>query len=226
MKCLLFDFGGTLDADGTTWLDRFYPLYKEAGLDIPKARFAKAFYLCDDTLPRRFALPGLSFEKTLRLQVGQVLQELGCDRGELGEAIVRRFLADCRAQFRRNRTILERLRTRFRLGIVSNFYGNLDGVLRSEGLRDLFAAVADSGVIGKTKPDPGIFQRALGELGAGPEDSVMIGDSIPRDMRGAEGLGMAHILIGPQVGPRCCPKAWTAKTLPDIEPLLSEAVAR
>ncbi len=26
-KAILFDFGGTIDADGVAWKERFYPLY-------------------------------------------------------------------------------------------------------------------------------------------------------------------------------------------------------
>ena len=83
MKSVLFDFGGTLDADGTTWLDRFYPLYKEAGLDIARDDFARAFYRSDDALPERHALKGLSLKETLDLQVDQVLSELAPERRQL-----------------------------------------------------------------------------------------------------------------------------------------------
>lgn len=221
MESVLFDFGGTLDADGTTWLDRFYPIYKEAGLTINKDSFAKAFYRSDDTLAERHALKGLSLEKTLNLQVEEVLALLDPARRHLRDPIVARFLGDCRVHFARNRPVLERLAKRFRLGIVSNFYGNLDGVLESEGLRRYFGTVADSGVIGTSKPEAAIFLHALKDLGSSPARAVMVGDSIPRDMRGAEGLGMPHAWIAPAGGSPCCGKAWAVKSLSELEPLLA-----
>jgi len=56
MKSILFDYGGTLDSDGSTWLERFAPIYKEYGIDVPKQRFDRAFYDSNDNLPARFAL--------------------------------------------------------------------------------------------------------------------------------------------------------------------------
>ena len=224
MKSLLFDFGGTLDADGSTWLDRFRLLYKEAGIETGNDRFAKAFYKADDELPARHKLPGLSLEQTLDLQVADTLEALGADACVRAK-ISGRFLEDCRAHFRRNKPVLERLAKRFKLGIVSNFYGNLDGILASEGLRDLFGVVADSAVLGATKPDAAIFKHALDALGSTAADSLMVGDSIPRDMRGAESLGMRHALLSPSET-SCCAKALRLKTFLELEPLLSEALTK
>ena len=221
MESLLFDFGGTLDADGTTWVERFYPLYKEEGIDVPQDRFNRAFYASDDALPSRFPLRDLSLERTLELQVRCVLESLAPDRKNAGQIIVGRFLSDSRGHFRRNKPVLERLQKKYRLGIVSNFYGNLESVLASEGLRGFFDTVADSGVVGVLKPSPDIFRHALRALGSSPEESVMVGDSIPRDMRGAESLGMKHAWISAGKGSPCCPDSWSLASLSELEPLLS-----
>src|SRR5690349_3813658 len=191
-QAILFDFGGTLDNDGIPWPDRFYSLYQEEGIDVPRPEFNKAFYTSDDGLATRYRLKGLSLEETLNLQVGWVLEILAPQKAAARAAIVESFLSDCRRHFKRNRPVLEQLAGRYRLGIVSNFYGNLEGVLRSEGFADLFQSVADSGVVGTIKPEPAIFLHALNALGARAEESVMVGDSINRDMRGAEGLKMKH----------------------------------
>ncbi|MBI5241930.1 MAG: HAD-IA family hydrolase [Elusimicrobia bacterium] len=226
MPCILFDFGGTLDSDGTTWLERFLGIYEALGVPCPRPRFDRAFYDSDDNLPSRFRLKGLSLEQTLDLQARCVLESLAPERADLGPEAARRFLEDSRASFRRVRPVLERLSAGHRLGIVSNFYGNLDSVLASEGLRDLFGFVADSGVLGVTKPEPAIFQKALAGLGCGPEEAVMVGDSVPRDMKGAEGLGMRHVLVGDLARPACCPQALRVASVTDLEKVLSPAPLR
>ena len=102
---------------------------------------------------------------------------------------------------------------------MSNFYGNLEGVLKSEGLADLFATVADSTIVGATKPSPEIFLRAMRTLAVSPAECVMVGDSIPRDMRGAESLNLRHVLLSQE--PRtCCPQGLGLTTLPALEGLL------
>ncbi len=218
MKCLLFDYGGTLDADGTTWADRFYPLYKEEGIDFPRERFERAFYDSEDALASRHKLPGLDLEQTCRLQVRDTLSALAPDRMDAADRLAARFASDSRRQFARLKPVLERLAARYRLGVVSNFYGNLDGILAAEGLRPLFASVADSGVIGVTKPEAKIFLHAAGDVA--PKDCVMVGDSIKRDMAGAHALGMKKALV--TAAPEA-PKAnqdWTIRSVVELEAVL------
>ena len=50
IETLLFDFGGTLDADGVAWKERFHALYRADGLDVTSDAFARAFYAADDPL--------------------------------------------------------------------------------------------------------------------------------------------------------------------------------
>jgi putative hydrolase of the HAD superfamily len=219
---LLFDFGGTLDSDGQPWIDRFYALYQELGVDVPRQRFDRAFHDSDDNLAKRYSLTGASLEQTVSFQVGEVLKSLASDRGELAPLLTRRFLDGCRTHFSRNSAVLRRLAKRFRLGVVSNFYGNLESVLASEGLAQYFSVLADSAVLGHSKPGAEIFQHALRALDCRPQDCLMIGDSIARDMRGAEGLGLPHALLSGG-GDNCCAKGMRLKTLPEIEELLCAA---
>lgn len=220
MKSLLFDYGGTLDADGTTWLERFHPLYKEAGLDFPQDRLDRAFYDSDDNLHTRHALKGLDLAQTVRLQVADVIKALAPSRTDLIDPIADRFVVDCRRQFQRLAPVLERLAKRYRLGVVSNFYGNLDGILTAEGLRPLFSVVADSGVLGVTKPEAAIFLYAAKAVSASPQDCVMIGDSVKRDMAGATGVGMKKALISIAAETPKAGQDWTIRSVVELEALL------
>lgn len=220
MKAVLFDFGGTLDSDGLTWGDRFFPLYREAGLPLSREAFDRAFYKSDDNLPTRFALAGKALPETLQLQVGCVLEEAAPDRRDLTAAIAGRFLDESRAAFARNKPVLERLAKKYKLGIVSNFYGNLSDILKAEGLLGYFGAVADSERVGHIKPSREIFDHAMKTLGVSPAETLMVGDSIKRDMKGAEDLGMPHALIS-QKELSCCPKGWMVRNLHELERRLS-----
>jgi len=48
--------------------------------------------------------------------------------------------------------------------------------------------------VGYLKPHPRIFQHALDALGVGPEETVMVGDSLRADVGGAKALGMTAVL--------------------------------
>src|SRR5207237_1309646 len=79
-----------------------------------------------------------------------------------------RFVDDTRAHLAASAAILERLATRYRLGIISNFYGNLAAICAEAGLSPLLGVVADSTVVGAGKPDARIFRHALDALGVAP----------------------------------------------------------
>lgn len=200
-RAILFDFGGTLDADGVTWKDRFRSM---AGVAGPSERFDRAYYAADDalvgTIPR-----DLSFRETVDRLSRNLVRELGWE-DHRAEPLAGLFFDASRSKAEASREILEQLSRRFRLGIVSNFYGNLEQVCDDFGISKHVGVMVDSAVVGFEKPDPRIFRAALGALGVAPEQAIFVGDSLPRDMEGARGLGMAHVYVSPARGAAsCCP---------------------
>ncbi|TPW21029.1 MAG: HAD-superfamily hydrolase, subfamily IA, variant 3 [Elusimicrobia bacterium] len=226
-KALLFDFGGTLDDDGRPWLERFRPLWRAEGARVPEAALDRAFYDADDNLPKRHDLAGLDLAATVALQCADAGRVLLPHDPAAAERVARRVVAESRAALARNKPVLERLARRFKLAVVSNFYGNLEGILAAEGLLGLFGAVADSGQVGAEKPDAAIFQWALSRLGVSASEAWMVGDSLKRDMAGAERLGMGHVwLAGPDPKtPPCCADARVLASLTGLEALLAPAEA-
>jgi putative hydrolase of the HAD superfamily len=206
IEALLFDFGGTLDADGVAWQERFYAHYRAEGLYMTPETFAPAFFAADDPLvgglPLDTDLSGTVHELTTNLEAELARHRSGIIdediNGGRGRRVASHFLAEASAAFARNRPILEALRRRYRLGIVSNFYGNLEAVCRGAGLTSLFGAIVDSHRVGAEKPDPAIFRAALEPLCATPETTLFVGDSLHRDREGARRIGMGFIWIAPR----------------------------
>jgi putative hydrolase of the HAD superfamily len=71
-------------------------------------------------------------------------------------------------------------------------------VLSHYGLWDLFDAAAISEEVGVEKPDARMFRTALDQLGI-PEEhygrTVMVGNNLERDIRGANMLGMVSVWL-------------------------------
>jgi HAD superfamily hydrolase (TIGR01509 family) len=206
IETVLFDFGGTLDSDGVAWKERFHALYRSEGLDLSADAFAPAFYAADDALVGALA-PTTGLDETVDALTTNLEAQLARRGGGTGQSeidgarrqrVASRFLSDMSVAFARNRPVLERLSQRYRLGVVSNFYGNLEGACESSGLAPLFGAMADSQRVGAEKPDPAIFHTALTTLHAAPETTVMVGDSLRRDYEGARRSGMRFIWIAPE----------------------------
>lgn len=93
------------------------------------------------------------------------------------------------------REVLERLRRRYRIGVISNSDGTVRRLFELLGLDDCFACITDSHLWGFEKPDRRIFECALAELGATPEESLYVGDIYSIDFVGAQAVGMGAVLI-------------------------------
>jgi FMN phosphatase YigB (HAD superfamily) len=213
ISALLFDFGGTLDGPAH-WLDRFLAQYRAAGLELSREGLDPAFdhatriaYRASGPM-RRFSLRDL-----VRFLVGQQTEHLLRDgsppiratiaamdaggRHRLVEQITESFAAETLRGLERSRAVLEHLRPHFQIGIVSNFYGNLDRILAEARLAKLVDAAIDSSRVGIFKPAPGIFEAALGALGAKADASAMIGDSLDKDCAPARRLGLTTVWYHP-----------------------------
>lgn len=93
-----------------------------------------------------------------------------------------------------SKELLERLKGKVKLGIVSNNYGaEQEAKINSCGFNGYFDAVVTSVEVGVTKPSPEIFFMALNKLGCTPEEAVMIGDSWDSDIVGAGNAGIKAI---------------------------------
>jgi len=219
---VLFDFGGTLDADGVTWKDRFFRLCLEEGVTVERERFDPVFYAEDDALVGNVP-DTLSIEETIGRLAAGVVGALRPGDGVVAARVAARFLAAARRQVDRNRPMLTRLSARYHLGIVSNFYGNLPEVCANLHIQSLFRVIVDSTQVGVIKPDPRIFLRAVEELGLPVSRTVFVGDSPVRDMAGARGVGMRHIRVAGEEARSaepCCPGDRVVCLLEEVEALL------
>lgn len=219
---ILFDFGGTLDADGERWCVRFYRAYRAAGGTLPLDEFEYQFRRSDRCLEQRAGIRTLGLAAMARAQA-ELLRGLVPDGARLDFGrVARDFHEETIAAVTRNRPVLERLAARRPLGAVSNFTGNLDRCLAELGIAELFSVVADSAIVGASKPDAAIFLHALAAGGARPADAWMVGDNFEADIRPAAALGLATAWLAPAARPVPASGVATARIarLAELEPLV------
>lgn len=87
-----------------------------------------------------------------------------------------------------------------RLVVVSNWDVSLHEVLARVELSPLLDAVITSAEVGRRKPDPGPFQRAVTVVEVGPAEAVHVGDSVREDVEGALRAGVAPVLLWREPG--------------------------
>lgn len=87
-----------------------------------------------------------------------------------------------------------------RVAVVSNSDGTVAAQLVELGICQVgdgpagsVTAVVDSGVVGVRKPDPAIFDHALGPLGTAAASTAHVGDTVAFDVVAAERAGMVAV---------------------------------
>jgi HAD superfamily hydrolase (TIGR01509 family) len=192
---VLFDFGGTLDADGVRWSIRFHAAYASGGGRLSIEAFDPLFSLSDRRLETHVGIRGLGLYDMIEAQVAILCSLLPDGSAMDVRSMTERINNESRAVVARNRPILADLHKRYRLGVVSNFTGNLLPCLNELAIADLFDAVTDSGVLGHAKPDPLPFTTTLEHLGVPLARAWMVGDNFQADIRPAQRLGMRTVWL-------------------------------
>jgi putative hydrolase of the HAD superfamily len=85
----------------------------------------------------------------------------------------------------------------YRMAVISNADGRVEGLIEQAGIRDRFEFVMDSEIEGVEKPDPEIFWRACSRLDVDPGESLYVGDLYPVDVVGARKAGLHAVLLDP-----------------------------
>lgn len=95
--------------------------------------------------------------------------------------------------------VLDYLKAKYSLHIITNGFSEVQDVkLSKSGLKPFFNSVITSEEVGVNKPDPKIFLHALKSADAKRNRSVMIGDSLEADIRGARRVGMHAVYFNPE----------------------------
>lgn len=93
------------------------------------------------------------------------------------------------------RAVLERIRQKYRIAVISNADGKIENVLSRCGIADCFESITDSGLVGFEKPRAEIFEAALRTMNVPADQSLYVGDVYSVDYIGATNAGMPAILF-------------------------------
>lgn len=95
-----------------------------------------------------------------------------------------------------NRQVLEHLKQAgYPMVLVSNFYGNINQVLKDAGIDGYFQDVIESAVVGVRKPNPAIFALGVCALDLPASQVLVVGDTYDKDIIPAHKLGCHTLWI-------------------------------
>lgn len=199
IKGVIFDYGGTIDSRGVHWSEVIWDGYRSVGVPVTKEQFRECYVYAERELAKtRHILPEHNFFDLLlikmRIELGYLAQNdmlpPHCNVGvKLAMAIAQYCYERARSSVEEARPTLEYVYERVPMVLVSNFYGNVESVLKDFDLRRYFGTIVESAVVGVRKPDPKIFALGVEALGLKPEEVLVVGDSYKKDIVPAESLG-------------------------------------
>jgi len=223
VRAACFDYGGTLDGPGSHWLPRFHQLYRDAGVVLPFERFRAAFDHATRCGYADVRVAAMDLTALIEFHVARQLEHLDVRNPALAARVADAFVTRSRAALAESRDVLDRLRHRVALGVISNFYGNVDRILDEAGIGPWLAVVIDSNRVGVSKPDPAIFALAVRRLGCAPAETLYVGDSFEKDVVAARTAGLRSAwLVGAVEQPCRAPELVDVRlrALADVEAVI------
>jgi 2-haloalkanoic acid dehalogenase type II len=205
VKALFFDFDGT-PLDGSGQGDAILATCREIASthsDLEAARLLEAnsdvWTLYWPTVAQRWTLGSLD-GASVRLEAWRrTLRACGCDDPDVARAASvaqSRHLSKSLRLYPDVLALLPSLRRRYSLALVTNGASDTQREsLRTLGIEQTFDSVAISGELGVAKPDPAIFQIALRELAAEPDQTWHVGDDPVTDVAGAQAAGLTAVWL-------------------------------
>jgi putative hydrolase of the HAD superfamily len=199
IRAIFFDAAGTLFFLTKTVGDHYACVGREVGLNLDAHQLERAFHSAWQQMEQRPAIDGPRENDDKgwwRELVGRVfdlvapsLSEL--DRDNFFEIAYEHFAeAGVWHLYPEVPEVLEQLRPRFQLAVVSNFDGRLRFILQHLGISKYFSYIFISSELGADKPDPEIFRRAVKVMHLDANEVLYVGDDPERDWKAAKEAGL------------------------------------
>lgn len=199
IKGVIFDYGGTIDTNSRHWAEVLWSKYVEHHVPVDKESFREAYVFGERALAKYpFVQPRHNFHEVLAIKTELQVQDLAARRklpmDELQLQSYARKIADSCYEYvwevlKVTRPVVAELSKRYKLVLVSNFYGNIQTILNDFGLLPFFDDIIESSVVGVRKPDPAIYRLGVEAMGFDAGNVLVVGDSFSKDVVPAKAVG-------------------------------------
>jgi putative hydrolase of the HAD superfamily len=205
-KHLFFDLDHTIwdfDKNAEETLHELYHTYqlRDLGLHSPD-HFIEVYTKNNHQLWADYHVGKITKQKLRETRFSKTFLDLGLSPELIPERFEDDYVTICPSKtnlFPKAHETLYYLKERYSLHLISNgFKESTEQKVNNNGLNIYFENVVISEVVGFNKPDKAIFNHALTLANAGIAESIMIGDSIEADIRGAHDYGMKAIYFNPE----------------------------
>jgi putative hydrolase of the HAD superfamily len=162
--------------------------YERQQVPVSEEAFRDAYVHAERTLGKNPIIqPDFTFYKTIETKIRIQLEYLQEKNDVSSVSSYLKPLTDSLyeatvKETAKSREVLLQLKQQYPMVLVSNFYGNIATVLKEFKLDGIFDTIIESAVVGVRKPDPQIFTLGVEALGMRPDEVVVVGDSMDKDI--------------------------------------------
>lgn len=197
VKGIIFDYGGTIDTNGTHWAQVIREQYTVAGLSIDEPLFRDTYVYGERALAKNPIIkPSDTFRTLLEKKIAIHREYLN---GIMSKSQQEAIAAGCYQRvldtMKKTRSVIEQLSKYYPMVLVTNFYGNMPTVLKEFALEKYFVNIVESSVVGIRKPDPALFSLGVEALSLPTHEVAVVGDSYRKDIFPAHTIGCHTIWI-------------------------------
>lgn len=206
-KFLFFDLDHTLWDYTTNSEETLKELYQKYQLQQAGSfcadTFCKTFDVVNRGLWEQNETGKLGREELRRQRFVQVLQELGVTAAceDIATGLDQDYMALCPAKpglLPYAIEVLEHLYKRYPLYVLTNGFRDVQDIkLQASQIQHYFQGVYTAEDAGVPKPNVQFFTHALRQVGARPEECLMVGDNLKADIIGAASAGIDSIYYNP-----------------------------
>ncbi len=224
IKGIIFDFGGTIDTDGIHWEKLLKKTILDLGVIIDDSTFHHIYVEAEKRLERNLIIDSSDTLQTtlykkieIELSILDKITNSNHNNKTTIENIVRKLYTFVRSRIEQNYETLQQLKKDYPLALVTNYYGNIESILKEFNLSDHFSVIIESQRVGIRKPDPTIFQMAIDKLNLRPSEVLVIGDSYQNDILPAQFCGCKTLWLTQETNP----EPEIIKTLQTVRKIIS-----
>jgi len=205
-KHLFFDLDHTLwdfDKNAEETLIELFGIYKFKELGFSSADvFIETYTKNNHQLWAQYHIGKIDKNQLRKARFANTFTELGVEPELFPIQFEEDYLSMCSLKtnlFPYAIETLDYLKEKYILHLISNGFKEASQTkISTTGIGKYFSQIIISENVGVHKPHPQIFNFALEGAAAKKQESVMIGDSLEADIRGAQNFGMDAIFFNPK----------------------------
>lgn len=199
------------DLDHTLWdfaknseetLSEAFQIFSLSELNIQLIDFLKEYWIINDMLWNDYRHGRISKTDLRYNRFHFALQHFKVNNMKLASQIADYYVEHSPQKqnvFPNTHETLNYLKFKYKLHIITNGFEEVQYIkLEKSNLAQYFQHVITSEKAGEKKPHPKIFQYALALSNAQKQESIMVGDSLEADIKGAKQFGLYHVYFNPE----------------------------